>query len=831
MRIVPDLLSDFLLEGACLTGGGETTGYSDFIFKTFQSTYLSNILRNLGELDWRITQANPGQGTRLLDGIWREIESTFEAGDANVRVQLFKSLKEAALFQPTRVLRLVRRALEREATTAQLWSDWTVTQENVLREMPPLLKAISFHLDHIEEAAQILWRLSKTDTRTPNQYPDHAQRVLKEMAEYGRYKPVQFNEWMADFAERLSREPSEFEGPFTPLNIVDELLEKEGEFTESEGFSVSFGGFALHYPVVKPVREKALRIIETCLNAGDARVALLATKSIAKVLSGYLPLVGRALSAEEVKWQMDERLSALTIIESRLKKAPPTPLLRQIRSVLRHARPHTKGTPLFNKIEEVLSTIPQSEDLLIFDAFSTGEWDHDGIYENFEDADRARRQLITRGVEAFRAKFPTGRRQVDGLIQLVKDAETCGIELGSNPYSFIEGICAEDFAQAFLPYTMNDPHPLLAQMISVPLRWLRALDPARYKVEGVAAAIHKNSLVAYGTANAVSYGPNLKSPVVEDVAILQALVRHPAPIVRHLTFTGIRRLGGHGAYEREAIEMLLASEVGDDSRMAEEMCGAVDYAGIPKEHLSEDQIRTLLDKLVVTKEIDGHHTERFLAWVGEHFPGALFELVLRRLDRDADFDRRNEKKAGYSPIPHHRFGNAFRPLQNGPQYRTFLEQVKDRFISQPEQAFWLRELFWSIGSIDATALGVIDEMLHRGNVESTRVAVLLLGGAPPELALSRPHFAVHVIEECVLVDAQLGVSAESVLLTNAQTGSFNRVPGQPSPKYLSVKERSERLRDLFPQGSSGNRLFSRLSDVAAEMLNRERLDDEQIDFE
>jgi Domain of unknown function (DUF4062) len=75
IRIVPDLLSDFLLEGACLTGAGESTRYSDFIFKTFQSTHLSNILRNFGELDWRITQRNADQGTRLLDGIWNEIEN------------------------------------------------------------------------------------------------------------------------------------------------------------------------------------------------------------------------------------------------------------------------------------------------------------------------------------------------------------------------------------------------------------------------------------------------------------------------------------------------------------------------------------------------------------------------------------------------------------------------------------------------------------------------------------------------------------------------------------------------------------------------------------
>jgi uncharacterized protein DUF4062 len=831
VRIVPDLLSDFLLEGACLTGAGESTRFSDLVFQKFQSTHLSNVLRNLGELDWRITQRNQDEGARLLDGVWSEIEAAFEAGDASVRMQLFKSLKEAALFQPLRVLRLVRRAMENEAATTQVLSDWQITQEHVLREIPALLRAIALHLDHIEEAAGILWQMAQRDRRAPNQFPDHSRRVLEEMAEYGRYKPVQYNDWMADFAARLCRDPRTFEGPFTPLNIVDKLLAKEGEFTESEGFTVSFGGFALNYAVVRPVREKALGIIETCLNADDSKVALRATDSVSRVLSGFLPMIGHVLSEEEVRWQMEERLSVLTVVENRLKKGAPTPLLRQIRSVLRHARPHAKGTPLGKRINEVLANIPQSEDLLIFDAFSTGQWDLDGQHEDLAQADQARQELILRGVDAFRKKFPDARQQVAGLVQLVNDAEACGIELGNKPYNFIAELCSEDFVREFLSYAMGDPHPLLAQMISASLRWLREKDLARYKAAGLAAANHKNFLLGYDTANAVCYGPNLSTPLAEDVAILHVLARHPAVAVRHSAFFGIRRLGANEKYERDAIEMLLASEVGDDSKMADEMCGAADYGGINKEHLSEDQVRALLDKLVITKEIDGHHTERFLAWVGDVYPEMLFEFILRRLDRDAELDRRNEKKAGYTPIPHHRFGNAFRPLQKGRGYKNFLAQVRDRFVTQPEQGFWLRGLFWSIGSVDETTLESIDELLHPGSTESVRIAIALIDCAPPELALARPDFAVHVIEECGRVSAQLGVQAESALVVNTQTGPFNRTPGQPSLKYSSLKGRSEALRGGFAVGSIGHRLFTRIHDAAMQMLNRERLDDEQMGFE
>src|SRR5260221_4814340 len=131
------------------------------------------------------------------------------------------------------------------------------------------------------------------------------------------------------------------------------------------------------------------------------------------------------------------------------------------------------------------------------------------------------------------------------------------------------------------------------------------------------------------------------------------------------------------------------------------MCGAVDYIGLNKELLSEAQVQAMLDKLVPTKQIDDHHIERFLAWTGEHYPSALFEFTLRRLDREAEIEKGNEKITGYTPIPHRRFGNAFRPLQSGPRYRHFLEQLASRFATQPNQALWLSGLFWSIGSIDA----------------------------------------------------------------------------------------------------------------------------------
>jgi hypothetical protein len=87
-------------------------------------------------------------------------------------------------------------------------------------------------------------------------------------------------------------------------------------------------------------------------------------------------------------------------------------------------------------------------------------------------------------------------------------------------------------------------------------------------------------------------------------------------------------------------------------------------------------------------------------------------------------------------------------------------------------------------------------------------------GAPPEVALSRAAFAVHVIEECRRASGQLGELAESILVANTQPGPFNRVPGQPSPKYSSLRERSEATCGDLPAGSTARRLFARIRDAA-----------------
>lgn len=831
VRIVPDLLSDFLLEQACVTSNGDSTGFADRVFGDFGVTYLSNILRNLGELDFRITHVN--HNIRLLARIWEDIRTAFENSDASGRVDLLKSLREAAWFQPAQVRQIVRRAMETEAAETAVLATWKITQEYVFREIPDLLQAIAHHIEHFEDATRALWELTRISNRDhPSKQPPNGWHALEALAEYGRYKPVALNIRMADMIAEFSRTPEAFDGAHTPLDLADKLLAKEGQYTEQDGYTISFGSFPFNYAVVKPARGKALALVEQCLTSENSRLALRSLRSISHVLSGFLPMVGRVTDPQESVWQDAEREIVLGMLERRLRKQPlPVPVQRKIRSVLLQSRPRTRNIPLVGRIDSILAAAPQTDDVLIFDAFCSSPWDHDGQFETIEAADLARRTLLDRAVKAFQTRYASPQEQINALVQLVADAGSAGIDLSGKCGDFMERLCLDPkFLEEFVRYLLDDPDRFLGQMICFPLTILRANDPTRYRELGLRGAEHRTVTVGIGTSSAVCYGPILTSPIAEDMAIIGSLSKHTNWWVRHNTFLGIGRIGAFERYERAAVELAINTNIEDHSELAEDMCGAFGPARIRFEALREDELRTVLHKFVSLDEVDGYHAKLFLDRAGHQHPSALFAFLIERLDRAAAIWARGESLGEYVPIPGHGLGSALHSLQRGPDYSNFLAQIRDRFVTQINQRYWLGQIFWNIGTIDVTTLSSIDDLLHSKDEENVRAAVGLIGDAPSGLALSRPYFAVHMLEVCEELDRDLLGQAMSVLIGNSHTGPFQRTPGSPSPKFQQMEERAAALRDLFYVGSVGHGFFSMLCVSAESVLERERLDDEQFGF-
>ena len=274
VRVIPDVLSDYILEERCISPGGQATRYADRVYEYFGAHSLKELMRNLAELDWRRGQAGE-TGLNLLNGIWTDIHERFRAGDEYVRHGILTDLAGAAIYQPDNVIALIRAAIDDpvQVDPSGEGSRFRSGQEYVLSTLPNLLEATAYHPDRLKESVTTLWELAK---RGGGQavMDGGAKSVLKRLASWHRFGNPALNFAMLVQAIRLAGRDDAFTSDFTPFSLINQILERDGEYSEwRDDDTFSFGGFGLNYAAVGPVRESALDYLEFAL-AGDGAAGL-----------------------------------------------------------------------------------------------------------------------------------------------------------------------------------------------------------------------------------------------------------------------------------------------------------------------------------------------------------------------------------------------------------------------------------------------------------------------------------------------------------------------------------------------------------------------------
>ncbi len=279
---------------------------------------------------------------------------------------------------------LVRIAMDTTAKESNFYS-WTISQDDVLASVPEVLEGIALEPALLSESVNRLWDLTHYGDRVHN----HSKRALEGLVAYRRYKHVQFNEQMAELIAELTKKSDAFDRKFTPLDLVDELLDREVEHTELNGRTFTLTAFPLNYANVRGIRTKALATIESLLFSKIARASTRAVDSLERVLSGYLPKFRAELSPEERAWQNEERMRALDMMRARMRPGDaPIPLARQIKSTLRGLIPsHTQNSVLLTA-RSLAGELPNSDAMLMFDAMCTGDWDRDLEFDDIQEASR-----------------------------------------------------------------------------------------------------------------------------------------------------------------------------------------------------------------------------------------------------------------------------------------------------------------------------------------------------------------------------------------------------------------------------------------------------------
>jgi hypothetical protein len=170
---------------------------------------------------------------------------------------------------------------------------------------------------------------------------------------------------------QLTHRDDAFTGEYTPFELINQALEREGEFSEwQDEATMSFGGFGLNYLAVGPVRESALDYLDFAL-AGDGNKALHAVKIMRHLLPNHLNRVGRPSTEHEMEWQHRERERCLRALLERCEQHA-SPLLRaRIYDAIRSATAIDCPLPISEAATAALAGLVLSDAAAVVDAICT----------------------------------------------------------------------------------------------------------------------------------------------------------------------------------------------------------------------------------------------------------------------------------------------------------------------------------------------------------------------------------------------------------------------------------------------------------------------------
>ena len=791
LRIVPDVLSDFILEDACLDLRGQPLPFVTEVFKHFRDVLLSNLLENLGELEWRVTDGKDRQPL-LLREVWETLFREFLQSDAHSRVDLLEAAKGAVVFQPASGLRLVDLALSNPASTEKVFGRFEYGQAEIMAALAPILASIAYHPDYTKRAARILWQLAKQNKKARRTWHDQpAGKVLTELASYRLNRPVWYNEQMLSFVEEIATENSAYEGDFTPLNILSKLLEREGDHTELTGMAVSLSSFGLAYKAIRHIREGALLIVSKLLTGPDPKAAVDAVQILGTVLHGFLPKFGRALTQEEIAWHNDERLKALSIFADSVRTVPVY-VKQQILATLRSLTFWGQAdTEIVRRAEEVLSSISMTDELFVFDAIATAGWDLDRLGEDFGTTDTRRQQQLENAVGKI--SVAPGEEQVRILEEMYLQAERHGIELrGGN--EFVALLCKDaSFLGALASHVLSshDCPSSFKFLMQVVVCQMRSHDPGRYEQVGIASAHHSNVNVSRGAAAGL-FSADLRHGVPQDVRVLRELSAHEDAYVKLNCLNALRFFAKSDQFRDIAIDVALDTEIGSNAKLADELCEIFGEYGVSPTVLTEKRIQSLLSKLLPIGEIDEYHITNLLGWAARERPTLILQFFLDRIR----YSLNEHDGSSYQAIPSRSTTIAYMRFA-GDGRQIHLEGVRDLLVeaqrgnSYSEQED-LTRLFWIVGALDNTTLSVLDDWLHEQVLERVETVWSLLSHAPGGIALVCPWFTLQVLESAARFGNKhsrevIGRLVANALTTGPQQVSATEIARSPLEDQLSQK--------------------------------------------
>lgn len=824
LRVVPDLLGDVVMSRACFDGGsGAPTGYLQRAWEAAQGEAAQHLFVNASRMDWQVRHDHPGV-PRLTDDLWDAVDAAARGAGILGRISILKLLQKVAFFEPHRSMALVNWIVANPTDAVEDVDDPILrlhapTYEDVLHEVPAVVRAIAFNEAYLRDAANLLWSLAATDWRETNRYPEHPLRVLRGFAEFDRGKPLRYNHAMIDIAaEWLNAGPLSERAP-SPFDVLEPLLATEGSDESMDGFAIRFRPYLLDPLAVRPLRERVIALALGELASVDIGRASRAVKVIEASLHFPVGMFGRSVSDDEKRAWLPDFLQVL----SRLRDAvaatamDPVIIVALRRAIHWHLEYSQIGTR--DAAREVMASVPNSLDfrtaLALFDGSCDFLGEHRANVREREEAKRVDLRSLAADVVAAHSDH-----EIVALLENRISAQLAAFSgQAGTPGLFVADLIGArpSVGLAICDAVVADPDATVRDVVAVAISCLADLRPDEAMTE-VRALLATGSLqVKRAVAHALGWGRGGRQTLLDgEFDVLVQLVEDDDEVIRRLIVIGAQRL----AQQRAPESLLLLSHVRftDSMAVAEEVFQSFSSMGpLRWSQLPDPDAKAMLAQLVECPSLDEYWIQDFLSQLSKEAPDKVVGFLISRVEHWEAIDSALE----YRPLPFH----WHTPLQIGasPDLVVVLRGIRDWMAKKPDS--WKRQheggpLFAAVARNfdDPDVVAFLDETLAAPDANVMAALASILRHMPRDVFLSGAEFAQRVLAAAgnfgpEYVDRVMGAMYGAVI-----SGSYTGAPGQPLPRDLEQRDKARRLADRLIPGSPEERFYRSLERSAEDQM-------------
>ena len=843
VRVSPDVLADHILAEAALLPGGGSTGYAEHVFEALSTLSGPTVLRNLAELDWR--QRRSDSPTDLLATTWASIERAFRHGGGAERVRILQLVRPAAYYLPARVLALCRLAIQSPAGSDVDAQTYGSTQDDVLKELPEILKRVAYTLDVLPGALDLLWQLAQEDGDVLRPYPKAAQDVLIDLAKPGRYRTHRWHHLLLDAAERWAvdqaaqmvawnGDPSALPR-FAASRVIAPTLDRSVDLSWSDGsaYYMDHGWPRADLPTVRSVRRRALLLLERyALEAGAAGSMAVVAPLAAHVKN---PGAFRGTTDPDVLQAFESESRWALAILGRLIAAFPDPILGDVlwRRIHWFASRGPSGIRrraarrLRCRIQEV-----HDWDLVRALHREGDRWvGRELVSEDAPNADEAADDRTSR-----RRQIQEDRETVvQTYLSRQCDPQRAAIELTDrldHMHEIGDWLTASGNAQLPNPwpffYTLGRLNPAYARRLSI------AVFEARGETYGpiiaaltagareTGAALDRLSSLARGTdperlaasqaLHSVFWSGN---PTSEEWALLEELLGDPHADV--LTTTVRTWRGALGKEPERARPLLLKIAPGSSQVSGLELFQTVEYA---LDDLSATETEHLLAVADNLPSIEDSSVLSFLKNVADADPRAVFDLLLSRVQRESE---------NLTALPFEIEEPLFSQTPDALRADFLARAIQLHLDTEESASSYPAHLLVSTlaSGFPAVVMQAVTETLA-GDVQVANIALSLIRELPERFPIENPDAVRSLLDAAEEGGGALRrEQAEEALRTATRSGMRQRQIGSSCPSDLWQRDQAQAVANALTGEPRLKTFYLSLAKAAEASIERDRIDDSE----